>query len=418
LTAEDVKASIEFVQNPESQSSLAWLFANLDSVNVMDEYTVEWVLSQSDSIMQFVPATLGAAVAPKSQIDEKGLDLGTDPVGAGPWQLEEWQSGNYIQLSRHDNYWREGRPYLDTLTFNIEPSSSSRITGLQDQSIDTVDQFPSSQAQTIEQMSHVELYQDLISFGAAFFTFNQTKEPFDNRNVRRAVSYAIDTEQMTESIKGDYGRHAYSMIPEEMEFGHVGPDDLEYDGFPYDPEQARQLLDEEGITGDPRFETAIHVPNYDDTRQAARIIQEYLAEIQIDVEINEMTEQQHIQEWFGEPPENQGPMLFGDWVSDFPDPQPLLEPLYRTGTSNNWTGYSNEEVDEYLDTVRTSLDPEERAEAAKNANQQVVDDANYLWMWHPVHMRAMNNRYEGWIHRPPFFGYWATMFGTVYDSEQ
>lgn len=417
MTAEDVKASVEWVQNPDAKASLAWFFTNLDTINVIDDYTVEFVLSKPDAIMKFVPGTIGAAVAPKKQIEEKGLELGQQPIGAGPWKLDEWKSGNYITLTRHDKFYKDDRPYLDKITFEIEPSSTSRVTGMKDGSFDTIDGFPPTQADTLKNMQNVDLYDDVVAYGAASFTYNQTKEPFDKTKVRRAVSHAIDVDKMVKSTVGEYGRRAYSMIPEEMEFGYVGPDDLEHNAFPKDKAKAKKLLDEAGLTGSPRFETEIHVPNSTSARKVAKVVQAELSKVNIDVSIKKLTTKQWFQEWFGKPAEEQAPMLFTEWLSDFPDPQPLLGPLYRTGSTNNWTGYSNKEVDKLLDTLRHSLDREERANAAKKANKIIVDDAVYLWMYHSVYLRAFKSRYKGFIQRPPFFEYWPTMFEDVHDTQ-
>jgi peptide/nickel transport system substrate-binding protein len=420
MTADDVIASANLTLRDEAKSPLAWMFGAVDNFEKVDEYTVQVNMAEPDASFKYVPATTAWSVAPKSQIEEKGTDLAQDPVGAGPFQLEEWQSGNYIRISRHDDYWDGDLPYLDEATFRIVPNGTSRITGMQNGEFGGTNDIPIDQLSVLDQIDNVELY-TATSFQTSHLAFNCMEGPFSNVDVRRAVSYAVDTEAITESTVGEYGSHAISMLPEGM-MGHVTPDDLEYDGFPYDPEKARTMLDEAGLTGSPRFSTTLMTPQDTVRQKPAVAIQQYLSEVGIDVSVNKVSYSTYVDTIWGEEDFSARPdMQMTLWASDFPSPDAIIRPLFdseQLPPSNNWFGYQNEEVDQLLQQFKTTLDTEQRAQYAKQANRMVVDEAPGIWVFHPDTTKAFNTKFEGYSGQiPAFVTYFSTFLRDMYISE-
>ena len=417
MTADDVIASAQLTLRDEAQSPLAWMFSSVDTFEKIDEYTVQVNLSEPDAAFQFVPATTAWSVAPQAQIEEMGTDLAQEPVGAGPFQLEEFQSGNYIELSRHDDYWDGELPYLDGARFEIVPNGTARITGMQNGDYGGTNDIPIDQLSVLDSLDNVDLY-SVTSFQTSFVVFNSTKEPFGDVDVRRALSYAIDTESITESTVGQYGSPATSMLPENL-IGHVEPGDLEYDGFPYDPDTARSMLDDAGYTGSPRFETTLLTPQDTVRQKPALAIQSDLAEINVDVTLREVSTSEYIESFWGETDmSNREPMQMGLWASDFPSPDAILTPLFQSDQlppGNNWFAYENEEVDQLIQQFKTTLDTEERAQYARQANQQIVDDAPGVWIFHPDTTKAFNQQFEGYDGQiPAFVTYFSSFLRDMY----
>ena len=417
MTADDAIASAQLTLRDEAQSPLAWMFSSVDTFEKIDEYTVQVNLSEPDAAFQFVPATTAWSVAPQAQIEEMGTDLAQDPVGAGPFQLEEFQSGNYIEISRHDDYWDGDLPYLDGARFEIVPNGTARITGMQNEDYGGANNIPIDQLSVLDGLDNVDLY-SVTSFQTSFVVFNSTKEPFGDVDVRRALSYAIDTESITESTVGQYGSPATSMLPENL-MGHVEPEDLEYDGFPYDPDTARSMLDDAGYTGSPRFETTLLTPQDTVRQKPALSIQANLAEINVDVNLREVSTSEYIESFWGETDmSNREPMQMGLWASDFPSPDAILTPLFQSGQlppGNNWFAYENEEVDQLIQQFKTTLDAEERAEFARQANQRIVDDAPGVWIFHPDTTKAFNGKFEGYSGQiPAFVTYFSSFLRDMY----
>ena len=420
MTADDVVASARLTLRDEAQSPLAWMFAAVDTFEKIDDFTVQVNLSEPDAAFQFVPATTAWSVAPQAKIEEMGTDLAQDPVGAGPFQLKEFQSGNYIEISRHDDYWDGHLPYLDGARFEIVPNGTARITGMQNEDYGGTNDIPIDQLSVLDGLDNVDLY-SVTSFQTSFVVFNSTKEPFGDVDVRRALSYAIDTESITQSTIGQYGSPATSMLPENL-IGHVEPEDLEYDGFPYDPETARSMLDDAGYTGSPRFETTLLTPQDTVRQKPALSIQADLAEIDVDVNLREVSTSEYVESFWGETDmSNREPMQMGLWASDFPSPDAILTPLFQSDQlppGNNWFAYENEEVDQLIQQFKTTLDTEERAEYARQANRRIVDDAPGVWIFHPDTTKAFNQKFEGYDGQiPAFVTYFSSFLRDMYIEE-
>lgn len=420
MTADDVIASAKLTLRDEAKSPLAWMFGAVDNFQKVDEYTVQVNMAEPDASFKYVPATTAWSVAPKSQIEEKGTDLAQEPVGAGPFKLDEWKSGNYVRITRHDDYWDGELPYLDEATFQIVPNGTSRITGLKNGNYGGTNDIPIDQLSVLDQISNVELY-TTTSFQTSHLVFNCQEEPFSNPDVRRAASYAIDTESITKSTVGEYGSHAYSMLPEGM-MGHVTPEDLEYNGFPYDPEKAKQMLDDAGFTGSPRFSTTLMTPKDTVRQKPAIAIQQYLSEVGIDVSVKKVSQSTYVDTIWGEEDFSKRPGLqMTLWASDFPSPDAIIRPLFDSEQfppSNNWFGYENSEVDELLQKFKTTLDTDKRAEYAKQANKIVVDEAPGVWLFHPDTTKAFNTKYKGYSGQiPAFVTYFSTFLRDMYIAD-
>lgn len=420
MTADDVIASAKLTLRPEAKSPLAWMFSSVESFEKIDDYTVQVNLSTPNAAFKFVPATLAWGVAPKAQIEKKGTDLAQDPVGAGPFKLEEWKSGNYVKVSRHEDYWDDDLPYLDGATFRVVPNGTSRISGMKTGNYGGTNDIPIDQLSVLDKLNNVDL-STVTSFQTSFVVFNTTKKPFDNPDVRRALSYAADTRAAAKSTVGQYGSHAISMLPKNM-MGHVKPESLEYDGFPYKPEKAKQMLDEAGLTGNPRFETTLLTPKDTIRLKPALAIQQDLSEIGVKVNLKKVSTSAYIEAFWGESDmSKREPMQMGLWASDFPSPDAILKPLFKSNQlppGNNWFAYQNQKVDELITKFTQTLDPQERAKYARQAMQIIVDDAPGIWVVHPDTTKAFNTKFKGYDGQvPAFVTYFTTFLRDMYIKQ-
>ena len=143
MTAEDVKYSIDRVVNPETQSPGAGFFASiagfddavagtadgLSGITVIDPLTIEFKLSRPDATFLHVMAINFAHVVPREAVDEFGADFGQHPVGTGAFKLAEWTLGQRLVFEKNADYWREGVPNLDRITFEIGQEPTVALLG-------------------------------------------------------------------------------------------------------------------------------------------------------------------------------------------------------------------------------------------------------------------------------------------------
>ena len=112
LTVDDVIASIARVRDPEVAGPMGWMYDPVDTIEKVDESTLQITLTAPSALYRYVAATTAGHVIPASAIEEFGLDLAINPVGTGPYKFVKYDTGSEIELEKNTEYWQEGKPYL------------------------------------------------------------------------------------------------------------------------------------------------------------------------------------------------------------------------------------------------------------------------------------------------------------------
>jgi len=289
MTAEDVKYTLDRVTNPATQSPGAGFFASiagydevaggkaqsLSGVSVVDPLTVRIELSRPDATFLHVMGLNFAHVVPKEAVEEHGADFGRNPVGTGAYKLAEWTTGQRLVFEKNQDYWREGVPYLDQITFEIGQEPVVALLRLQNGEVDIPgDGIPPAKFQEV--MNDPEQKARVVEGGqlhTGYVTMNVTAEPFDDVKVRQAVNMAINKDRIIQIINGR-AVPANQPLPPSMP-GHME----DFEGYEYDPEGAKKLLAEAGLADG--FETELFVMNTDPQPRIAQAIQQDLAAVGI-----------------------------------------------------------------------------------------------------------------------------------------
>jgi peptide/nickel transport system substrate-binding protein len=398
MTAEDVAASIERVRDPEVAGPMAWMYDPVDTVTV-DGRTVTITLKSPSALFQFVAATTAGHVVPKAAIEEFGLDFQVNPVGTGPFKAVSVDLQSEVVIERNPDYWVEGLPYLDRVTFKVIQEGTTRTTALKTGEIGAViGSLAPEQIETIQGFDNVT-FQDVVGYTITHISFRCDKPPFDDVNVRKAVAHAIDMDAIITNLVKDTGvRARNTAVPPDMPGSAA--DVLE--PIPYDLEMAKQLLAQSSQPNG--FSTEIHViaPN-DIWVPTVVAIQEALQELNIEAEVKQYPYADFITlsqggEWEG--------MLHGTWGSDFPDATGNLLPLFHSRNvppQNNNARYSNARVDELLDAAEAEQDPEAREQMLIEAQQIVSDEQPEIFIDHFKWFMPLNNALTGYAPRPLWY---------------
>src|SRR5215218_8036419 len=202
VTADDVVASIARVRDPEVAGPLAWMYDVPEAVvEKTDDTTITIKLKTPSALFRYVPATTAGHVIPAAAIEQYGLDLLRNPIGTGPYKFVRWDAGSQIELEKNTNYWQEGKPHFDRFIFQIVEEGTTRITGLKNDEIDMLTSVPPDQLSAVAEFPNVDL-QDVVGYTIALVTLRTDKPPFDDVNVRKAVSYATPLQSIMENIVG------------------------------------------------------------------------------------------------------------------------------------------------------------------------------------------------------------------------
>jgi ABC-type transport system substrate-binding protein len=393
LTAGDIKYSVERAINPATQGPGAGFFGSikgydemvgdakateLSGITTPDDKTVVIQLTRPDATFLHVMAINFSYAVPKEEVDKFGADFGRNPVGTGAFKLVEWVPGQKTELERFADYYRQGVPYLDKLTFEFGQDPTVNVLRLKKGEIDIAgDGIPP--AQFNEAMSD-PANKDLIAKGdqlqTGYITLNVKMPPLDNPKVRQAINMAVNKDRIVRIIN-NRGVPANQPLPPAMP-GY----DTSYQGYAFDPEAAKTLLSEAGFADG--FSTELYAMNVDPNPRIAQAIQQDLAAVGIKAEIRSLAQAEVITAGGA----GQAPMIWSGgmaWIADFPDPSNFYGPILScAGAAEggwNWAKYCNEDLDaraNQADAMVTAEQQPARADAWKAIYLDVMKDAPWV----------------------------------------
>lgn len=365
LTAEDVKFSFERIADPANESPYASEWSTLDRVEVLGPYEGRIHLSEvyAPLFTSSIPFTTGSIVS-KAAFEDRGERIATNPVGSGPYQWASWEPNQAIVLERFDAYYGEAP---DFETIRVEPIVDPLIAEFS---------FDVGELDATEiSLESVERYQEeddvvvtiLDTLRYHWLGFNQSAAPFDDVRVREAIRYAVNVDEILTGAYNDVPNRANTMLAPDV-LGHWA------DAPAYQPdlERARALLAEAGYEGG--FETTLITNEVPYHQQAIAIVQQQLAQVGIDAEIQIV---QNMYESIG-----QGGME-GIHYASF---SAVLDPGYwfewfscdQVGAWNYWH-WCNEEYDALKAEATRTSDPDERAAAYVRMQQLIDEDVAAIW---------------------------------------
>lgn len=240
LTSADVKFSFERLLAPKSRHSWTTTFrAVIAGVEAPDPSTV--LVTTKDVDVNFIYSTMGAVVVPKKYIEEKGEEyIAKNPVGTGPWKLLKHEPGQYIEYEAVKDHWRIV-PAFEKLHIKMVPEEGTRMAMLKRGEIDvmeiTLNRIDEVKAAGFETRNgFYEAKPEIVIIG----TYLNTDQPTMDVRIRKALSLAINREEIAKSF---FGGNAEPGVMRFMSSGSWGWDPS-WKADPYDPKKARELLAE------------------------------------------------------------------------------------------------------------------------------------------------------------------------------
>ncbi|MGQ9909752.1 MAG: ABC transporter substrate-binding protein [Candidatus Flexifilum sp.] len=338
------------------------------SISALDANTVQFVLCEPDGAFPQKVAFSSVGIQPLEHLEATGGGgeaLFRNPIGTGPYRLQNWDLGNEIVLTRHDAYW--GEPAFEgTMIFRWATEAAARLVELQAGTVDGIDNPGPGDFDVIRNDPNLVLF-EREGLNIFYIGMNNRIPPFDNLNVRRAIAHAIDKNRIVDNFYPPGSSVATQFMPPSI-FGYT-------EGFEdnaYDPELARQLLAESGL------ELPLEVTlNYRDVVRGylpqpgivATDIQAQLAEVGINVTIEVMESGTFLD---ASDAGELGFYLLG-WGADYPDATNFLDVHFGQGASLQF-GDKIPEVVELLNQAGRISDPAERLALYAQANALIRDN--------------------------------------------
>ena len=366
LTSEDVKYSFNRIK---SDGLISFAFQNIDSIETPDDRTVVVNLTQ---VYQPFLTFVAYCKAPIIPVDS-GPDQNTNPIGTGAFKFVSRQQGNKTVLEAFDDYWGEG-PYIDTLEERTVTDPDTRLTGIQEGTYHFINDIPLDDMDNILNNSNDNLQTrswDPLSW--AYINMNNTEPPFDDKQFRKAIAFAIDQEEVIEGALFGHGRPtATPSYPNSFERNN------ELQPREQDFERAQSLLDQSSYNPEDFDITFKVTTNYPWHIDAATIIQQYFSQIGLSVEI----EQLQWSDWLSQVFVNSEFRLsFLNFFHQWP-PQILYKLQWYTDNAYNFRGYSSEQFDQAIDNAVAATSREEAAQSYKQAQEILHEDVPDIFMWY------------------------------------
>ena len=280
LTAEDVKFTYEqLILNQDAASPHRTFMSTIAEVNVVDPLTLQFVTTQPDVLLPLRVFDITGSVISKDHFEAVGAEnYDSDPVGTGPYKLDEWVKDSHITFSRNDLYWGEPAAY-DTITLRFIPDDAARMAAVLAGEVDLASNVPPARVAEIEADEDLDI-RSAPGTRAHYLVMDTTQPPFDDVRVRMAVSNAIDREGLVNAIQLGYGTPLASVfIPQTFGYDEsVQPK--------YDLEEAKRLMAEAGYPDgfDVTFDT--FTGSITDHSKVAEAVAGMLSEIGINATLN------------------------------------------------------------------------------------------------------------------------------------
>lgn len=368
LDAEAVVFNVERHQDPELNSKHSALVQPITSMTAVDDLTVEFELAFPWAAFPKVLSEEVGQIGSPTAIEELGDDFNLQPVGAGPFVVDEWSVDDQLVMSANPDYWQEDRPYLDELVFRPLSDFQTRFASVRSGDVDiTYDIGYPAELEEAESDPNLEV-RTVVGNGGEGLMFNTDVAPFDDVRIRRAVAHAIDYDALNQVRFG--GRMA-------AEHGLFRPDSPWHSGVEYpgtDREQAGALVQEYLAENGGGDRLTVEFGMIADRKQYAELVQQLLQPIGIDVEIVFMDIAEYVPNVFG------GDYEFTGWaLTDFSDPDLGLYSGYHSDSPRNASNFDDPEMDAALDTGRSSLDPDARGEAYAEVDRIMAEQVPYVF---------------------------------------
>ncbi|QZY28133.1 peptide ABC transporter substrate-binding protein [Nocardioides coralli] len=371
-----------YSQNPKNAQATAGFLARIQGagegkemsgLNVVDERTFEVTLngpfSQFGQMMSYSPAF--APVAQECFDDFKACN--EEPIGTGPYTMDgAWQHDQQIAVAKWADYAGDQPATADKVTFQMFTTPTAAFRDFQNGGLDVIQLAPEVYLEAKGQLGDEILEEPTATL--TYLGFPLGTEPFDEKLVRQAISLSIDRQLIVDQVLNGQAYPSTDIVTPPI----PGSRDDACDYCTYDPERAKELLDEAGFNAEGQtlqFYFNADAGHDQWVEAAARQVQENLG---FDYKLQSTEWAQYLE--LLDAQKFTGPFRLG-WSLDYPSPENYLRPIVGTNGDSNYTGYSNQEVDDFIEQGDQAGSTEEAFEFYQQAGDIALEELPIIPMW-------------------------------------
>ena len=391
FNAEAVKFNIDRQIPPLVTEDMAYgsfVYGSVKDVEVVDEYTVKINLTAPNTAFLANLAMVMAApiVSPKA-LDENNNNVNEAPVGTGPYKFVSWAKDENIVLARNDEYWGT-KALTKNVIFKFIKDNSARVVALNNGEADMIDGID---ATVVDQITGAG--NELFKAGGMninYLAYNTSKAPFNNADLRRALSQAINVPELVESLYQGYSEAATSVLPPFMN-GY----DPSITQVGYDPTAAETALKAAGLTSVKIMTYTNPRPYNSATGQSlAEAIQGYLSKVGVTATIDSY-------DWTTYKDKLKAgdyDICFYGWIGDNGDPDNFMYLLAHEDPTMNVALYKNEEFNRLLAEGLTIPEGADRNAVYTQLEKIAAEDAPWLPISHAEALAAYRPNVQNFLY--------------------
>lgn len=399
FTAHDVNYTYKVITDPKTPTPYSGDFKPVKEAKAIDDYTFRVTYEKP-----FAPAlqSWSIGILPRHLLE--GQDITTSPLvrkpmGTGPYLFKEWITGDRVVLTANDHYF-EGKPYVERRITRVIPDLATMFLELKRYAIDMMGLTP---LQALKQTDYPGFRREFnkykyLGFSYVYLGYNLKHELFKDKRVRKAITYAINKQEIIEGILLGQGVEAT---------GPYKPDMWAYNGnvrrYEYSKEKALALLKDAGfeqsrngalVRGGKPFEFTILVNQGNDVRiRTAELIQKRLRDVGIAVKIRTIEWATFVNEFIDK--RNFEAVILG-WSFG---PEPDLFDMWHSSKQGpkefNFISFENQEVDDLIMRARHTMDQELRKRCYFRIQEILAEEQPYTFLFIPYSLVAVHKRIKG-----------------------
>jgi len=377
ITAEDIKYSYERLLSPKLNSPNAWFLSLIEGsdefqkglakevkgIQVIDRYRLAIKLKSPYTGFLLNLAQTACAVLAKEDISKGKF------VGCGPYFIDYIDDEKCILKAFKDYF--GGMPYIDVVEvyFNQENIVDDFINN-------KYDFIYFEDRQTLERLKEKNIsikMQHVLSTTYAGFNLRSNSNIIKDKDIRQAINFSIDKKRIIDTLMKGMAEESKGPIPPGM------IDNSYLLGYSYDVSKARAILSRKNISSETIvIQTRVGTGN-NTYEKIAEMIKEDLEKVGFKCTINKVSREEYLK------PQTIAKchIFISGWIADTGDPDNYLEPLFNIENATNFTGYDNRTVIELMKEARETINPQKRLELYKEIQKIIVDDAPWIFLYHP-----------------------------------
>lgn len=401
-TAYDAVYSLQRLLNPETASPGSWILnGKVDSLHpfkILDSFTFQIKLNKPNAQFIYVLTMPYTSVLPHEAVTFYGHTFRKNPVGTGPYKMKVWEEGTALFLEKNMNYFQTDSqgvrlPYIShvKVTFNEQKKmeflmlKKGELHFLKDVDGSVVHDVFDEKANLLPVLQKDFYVQKKTYLNTEYLAIihNNPKSPLHNKNIRKAINLAINRQEIVSNLKNNLVNIA------NKGFVAIGmPNyDTSFQGFEFNPEKAKQLLENEGYNQKNKPKIQLHINN--SFVDLAEFVVYQLQQVGFDVDLKMHPAETMMQLAI----EGKIDFFRRSWTADYPDAESNFACFYsKNNAPPNYTRFKNTEYDVLYEQILKEPDVKKRIPIYKRMEQIIIEEAPIVPIFYDQSIRLIHKK--------------------------